>query len=129
MPSAYLMPSIHMPSASECPSVSIPSALESLQFYYSFGLCFTNILPCRQPFGTMTDGTLPSVSLLFISDILSLSCIIGFIILAYHEFSLSFSPKKKKKKKKKKKNFPFPVLNIAITTTELKICPKVVSKW
>ena len=62
-----------MSSASGCPSVSIPSVSESLQFYYSIVLCSTNILPYRQPFGIMTDGTLPSVSLLFITDILSLS--------------------------------------------------------
>ena len=69
MPSAYLMPSVSIPSASECPSVFIPSASESLQLYYSFGLWFTNILPCRQSFRTMTDGTLHSVSLLFITHI------------------------------------------------------------
>ena len=65
MPSASGCPSVPIPSASECPSVSIPSASESLHFYYSFGLYFTNILPCRQPFGSMTDGILPFVSIIY----------------------------------------------------------------
>ena len=58
-------------------SFRVPFSLYTVGFRIPSVLLFHRpvfyILPYRQPFGIMTDGTLPAVSLLFITDILSLS--------------------------------------------------------